>query len=65
MPLYQHVYYFVSGTYALDILKESSSSTVGREKCQLGQLSLGHKINENVTVYDHSCRKSECEGMLL
>jgi len=34
-------------------LKESSSSTVGGEKCQLGQLSLGHKINENVIVYDH------------
>jgi len=36
--------------HALDILEESS--TVGGEKGQLGQLSLGHKSNQNVKVYD-------------
>jgi len=45
--------FIVRKWHGLDILKESSSSTVGGEKCQLRQLSLGHMSNENVTVYDH------------
>ena len=54
MHLYQH--FNDSYVTILDILKESSiSSTVGGEKCQLGQLSLGHShtSNKNETVYDH------------